>query len=190
MTRQLRRCVRKYTGGGLSDLGDTGIPKAQVEVYLRSAEGETFYVPTLSEGILHLLSTEGNRLGISYWPDGAGFHKPEYKITIWRSSNELSCDVIAPMLESWKPSSETGRLNWKLDYQDRLPASGGSVEVVDLATVLGLVENSKSAKTETEDPEEFVDRIEESLDNPAAGQSPVDSYLFEEVEVVIDGTQI
>lgn len=190
MTRQLLRKVRKYHGGGLGDMADRGIPKAQVEIYLRSTRGETFYVPTLADGILFLLSREGYRLGISYWPDGAGFRKPEYKITIYRFGDELKCDIIAPMLETWKSSKEIGTLRWDLGYQDRIPTEGGSIEVVDLAAVLGLIEESEPTQVESENPEEFVDRIEATLDNPVTASQRVESNLFEEVEVVVDGSQL
>ena len=54
----VKRFIRK-TFVQAFDLGNSSIPKAEVEVYARDCYGETFYLPTLYEGIQHLLSNEG-----------------------------------------------------------------------------------------------------------------------------------
>ena len=90
--------IRKYRGGGLADLGAPGIPQANVELYLRSAQGETFYVGSLEEGIAHLLSKDGYRLSINCWPNGAGWglHQRRFGVVIRRLGDELVTELEAP----------------------------------------------------------------------------------------------
>lgn len=141
--------IRKYSGGGIGDLGDSNIPKAQVEIYLRSQEGEIFYVPTLAEGIVHLLSKQGYRLGIYHWPAGAGFDKPRYDLVVYRDGDELEVEVRAPGLalfdlSSGVPKRTTGKIIWEKDEiplsLPRFPTDTAhpGIEVVSLEEALGL----------------------------------------------------
>ena len=147
--------IRKYLGGGLGDMGDTNIPKARVEIYLRSQDGETFYVPTLYEGLLHLLSNEGYRLSVYEWPDGAGFERDRFAITVYRSGNELSVKLGAPMITEFDKEAREVALNriiW--DFSERPPAAErGKVEVV----YLGLPEQELSIEDLTTEVEVTID---------------------------------
>jgi hypothetical protein len=145
--------ITKYHGGGLGHLSDPDIPKAEVEIYLRSKNGETFYASSLDEGMLHLLSNEGYRLGISVWPDGAGFDRDCYKITIRRDGNRLTTELIAPMLK-YDPRQEPNTIKW--DFSEK-PAREelGEVEVISLNEVLDLPEPELAP----EDPKEEVEVI-------------------------------
>lgn len=145
--------IRKYLGGGLGNLSDPNIPKAEVEVYLRSRDGETFYVPTLAERIVHLLSNKGYRLSVTQWPEGAGFDKPCYKLVIYRLDNELEVEVQAPGLaifdlSSGKPERTIGKIVWEKDKMPLTPfqfptdTAKPGITVVSLEEVLGLPPSS------------------------------------------------
>lgn len=108
----LKRTIRKYTGGGLANPDDAGIPLAQVQVYLRSAEGETFYVPTLYEGIQHLLSNQGYRLGVYESPDGNAWSE-RYAIVLFRAGDSLGVRLEAPMLRDVR---ELNEISFDLSY--------------------------------------------------------------------------
>lgn len=89
--------IRKHHVGGLENLSDPRVPKAPLEVYLRSAEGETFHVSTLHEGIYHLLSNEGYRLSVYERPDGAA--GPTFGVVIRREGSHLAATIQAPIID-------------------------------------------------------------------------------------------
>lgn len=103
--KAIKRTIRKFFGGGET-------PKAQVEVYVRSDQGETFYVPTLQEGIHHLLSNEGYRLGVyeDIHKDGS-FQR--YAIVVFRGGSNLGLRLDAPMLNY---RSELNEIEFDPDY--------------------------------------------------------------------------
>lgn len=90
--------INKYHGGGLGDLDDPNIPKAEVQIYLRSKDGEVFHVGSLAEGIAHLLSKDGYRLSIQSWPHGAGWQPQNelFNITIYRMEDWIFAALNAP----------------------------------------------------------------------------------------------
>jgi len=140
--------IRKYSGGGLGHLSDTRIPKAEVQVYVRTATGETFYLPSLHEGILHLLSNEGSRLGVYEYPDGAGFgpNQHQYAIVVRRDHGvadgaTMSVEIRAPMIADHLTlrSLREGESRIHLDLSPPPPLEKrGTVEVVPLEDVLGM----------------------------------------------------
>ena len=145
--------VRKYVGGGLADLADPTIPKAQVEVYLRSKDGETFYAPTLMEGILFLLSNQGFRLTVVEWPEGAGISRAEFGLRVYRCGQDLGVQIIAPMVDPAKGSiSEV-----VLRDPPSLPDQPGTVEVVSLHQVLGI-------QPPPTDPDDLVEIVDVTID--------------------------
>lgn len=147
--------IRKYVGGGLGNMSDSGIPKAEVEIYLRSRNGETFYVPSLADGLLHLLSNDGYRLGLYYYPDGAGIGMEAWSVIVYRNGNQLSCKVRAPMVDS--ETAEVGELKWALDRKPLPAAQRGQVTFRSLEEVLGL------AVTDAV-PEGLMDEVEVTID--------------------------
>lgn len=90
--------IEKYKGGGITHPDDPNIPKASVEVYIRSMDGETFYVGSLAEGLAHLLSKEGYRISITEYPHGAGWgpQNERFGVVIERNGDSLFVSIKAP----------------------------------------------------------------------------------------------
>lgn len=162
----LKRKIRKFHVGGVGNLSDPRIPKAEVEIYLRSAGGETFYVASLHEAILHLLSTEGYRVGISEWPDGAGFGRDHYGVTVRREGNDLAVELRAPMVDALQSNEAQIRGESKvyLDFRPRPTPR----EVAENITVVPI-------------PPSVLETQEDAL-------SAEEASIVQEVEVTIDGT--
>lgn len=148
----ITRPVRKYHVGGLGTLDDPRIPQVPLELYIRSALGETFHVATLEEGISHLLSTEGYRLTIREWPDGPGFTRDSFAVQIRRFGNKLVASIQAPWVAV---DSQPGTIKWDFTPWPPLEEQG-TIEVISLEEVLGLPPRPES-------PEEEVEIVEVSI---------------------------
>lgn len=124
----LKRTIRKVH---MAIWGDPNSPKAEVEVYCRDTNGQTFHVPTLYEGILHLLSNEGYRLSVWEWPDGAAVGNERFGITVRRGNKDLVVELAADCLAFTQRGNE---VKYDLKRPDKkLPNSElGSFEVVYL----------------------------------------------------------
>lgn len=125
--------IRRFDGGGLGNIADPNIPTPRVEVYIRDQGGDTFYVPTLYEGILHLLSNAGSRITISEWPDGPGLMREQFTVRIFREGNQLFTSIDAPCLQAF-PRVHNG-VAYNLEPRPAHP--GGSIQVVPIDQVLG-----------------------------------------------------
>ena len=68
-----------------------------VELYIRSKQGETFYVSSLEEAIKHLLSDEGYRLTIS------PVRSDTPSIVVRRGSRKLAVNIHADGLSAAPP---------------------------------------------------------------------------------------
>lgn len=152
-------------------MADPDIPKGKMEIYIRSQEGETFYVPTLAEGIIHLISNKGYRLSVSHWPEGAGFDKSCYKLVIYRLGNELEVEVRAPGLalfdlSSGKPERTTGKIVWE---KGQIPLT------------------PPRFPTDTAKPGIMVVNLNEVLDLPPSSSEARDLFETDEVEVGPEG---
>lgn len=172
---EVKAKIRKYKGGGLGALNDPGIPQVEVEVYLRSSDGETFYVPTLQEGITHLLSDKGYRLTVNTWPQGAGIDKPCYGLKIYRQGQNLSVNITAPGMAFVDPATDDlvadNKVVWddhKTPLEQPIFADAPPIEHIDLGEALGLPKPS----LEELYVEEEVNVGHEALVNPVRWEPP------------------
>lgn len=74
---------------------DYEAPETEIQVEITDRNNETFNTPTLSEGILHLISTSGKLLNIREVSPSNG---SIYSITVEREGNVLKSKIRAPML--------------------------------------------------------------------------------------------
>lgn len=127
----ITRNIRKVFAGGLAGLDDPGVPHAEVEVYIRDANNQTFHVPSLFEGLMHLLSNEGYRLSVYEWPDGPGFNHNRVGIVVRRDGNSLSVCLEADCIEPYKPNEVV----FDLKPKPLRPAAGVTVIPLEVLPV-------------------------------------------------------
>ena len=76
---------------------DPVAPLTEVKVEIVTKNGEIYCVPTLGEGVIHLISKDGHQIKIS---EISSYDKSIYSIVVQRNGNQLSAKLIAPVLKN------------------------------------------------------------------------------------------
>ena len=92
----IKTLIRRISGGA------TLPTQSKVVVYVRDKKGQNYYFPSLQEGIMHLLSNEGQRLNV--WAgdnaDPSTGSDQRWGLKVWRhNDNQLTIQVDAPFLK-------------------------------------------------------------------------------------------